>query len=110
MKNEMSNLTKRILVGIIAIPLLVFLILRGGFLFFYFTVIIEVLCLYEFYNLFNSRGLNPLKIYSIIVYTGLLCFSYFYYDKIEYIIIILIIIFSITFSIEVFRKQKYNPL
>jgi len=109
-EKKTSNLTKRVIIGIIGIPVLVFLIYKGGYFFLSLTVILQILCLYEFYDLFKYKNIFPLKIFSIIIYTGLLCFSYFYSEYQNYILNLFILIILLTITFEVFRKEKRNPL
>ena len=105
-----SNLTKRVLIGIAGVPILVFLIYKGGYFFLSLSVIVQVLSLYEFYNLFKDKNIFPLKIFSIIAYTGLLGLSFFYFEHLEYIINLFVIFILLTITFEVFRKEKRNPL
>jgi len=107
---KISNFTKRLIIGIIGVPLLVFIIYKGGYFFLTLSVIVQVLALYEFYNLFKTKNIFPLKIFSIIVYTGLLVLSFFYYEHLEYVINLFLIIILLTITFEVFRKEKRSPL
>jgi CDP-diglyceride synthetase len=55
----LSNLAIRVIVAVIAIPLIVFLSMRGGVLFFLFVAIISALALHEFYSMAKAKGMSP---------------------------------------------------
>ncbi len=55
----MSNLTIRVLVALIGIPLILLLVTAGGFYFFTFVAIVSALALHEFYRLAEKKGAFP---------------------------------------------------
>jgi phosphatidate cytidylyltransferase len=55
----MSNLVKRILVAVIAIPIVLFIVLEKPVAFFMLTVILSGLCVYEYYGLARIKGYLP---------------------------------------------------
>ena len=55
----MSNLTLRILVALVAIPLIVAVSMAGGFYFFGMIVLISCLGLHEYYKLSQAKGIFP---------------------------------------------------
>ena len=55
----MSNLTIRILVALVGIPLILLLVLAGGFYFFAFIALVSALALHEFYMLARVKGVRP---------------------------------------------------
>lgn len=61
-----SELTKRVLVALIGIPLSIYLIYLGGLSFVLTITIISGLGLWEFYNMMNVKGFKP------VLYAGLL--------------------------------------
>lgn len=99
----MSNTIKRILVGIIGIPVILILVYLGGIYFFVFCLIIQSLCLWEFLKMFENKNIYPLKsltiIISVIMFV-LLSERYFYS----------IVLLIIPFFAEVFRGKRRNPL
>ena len=61
----MSNLAKRVAVGIVAIPIIYFLCMAGGLYFFGFVAIVSAVALREFYALAEAKGARPLLILGI---------------------------------------------
>lgn len=57
----MSNMIKRIIVGAIGIPFLVWVILHGGYGFLFFTMIISALAQWEFYKTARIKGYQPIE-------------------------------------------------
>ena len=55
----MNNLTIRILVALIGIPLLLFFAIEGGVIFFLFVALVSALALHELYALAKAKGVNP---------------------------------------------------
>lgn len=55
----MNNLTQRVLVAVVAIPLILLLSLAGGFYFFFFVVTASTWALMEFYGLAAAKGARP---------------------------------------------------
>jgi phosphatidate cytidylyltransferase len=61
-----SNLGQRVLVGVIAIPLILLLCIVGGPYFFAFIALVSAVALREFYALAQAKGAKPLVIVGII--------------------------------------------
>ena len=55
----MSNLTARILVALVGIPLILLLTVAGGFYFFGLVAIVSGLALHEYYDLAAAKGFRP---------------------------------------------------
>ena len=55
----MTNLTTRVLVALVGIPLILLLVLAGGFYFFLFVALVSALALREFYLLTRANGISP---------------------------------------------------
>lgn len=62
----MSELTKRLIVAAIGIPIAVFLIYSGGYLFAITVVIVSCFALFEYYKLTEKKGARPHKFTGII--------------------------------------------
>ena len=79
----MSNTLKRILISIIAIPLILFTAYSGGYLFFAFCLIVSTLCFYELLKMFGNKGLTPSVYFSLFVsvvtFTGFIFFKEYFY-------------------------------
>ena len=55
----MSNLATRVLVALVGIPVILLLVLAGGFYFFIFVALASGLALHEFYGLASAKGFRP---------------------------------------------------
>ena len=63
---KFKNLTLRVLVALVAIPIILWLTMLGGYFFFFFLIaVISSLALYEFYGLAEAKGAAPLKTLGI---------------------------------------------
>jgi phosphatidate cytidylyltransferase len=60
-----SNLAKRVAVGIVAIPIIYFLCMAGGPYFFAFVALVSAVALREFYALTEAKGARPLLVLGI---------------------------------------------
>jgi phosphatidate cytidylyltransferase len=81
----LSNLAIRILVAVVGIPLILLLILAGGFYFFAFIAVVSAAGLHEYYNLARSRGMKPQVVMGIAF--GFCLNGVFLYDKLRYLIV-----------------------
>jgi phosphatidate cytidylyltransferase len=99
----MSNTLKRILVGIVGIPLILFLIYMGGVYLFVLCLVLQSLCLWEFLKMFENKNIYALKIFTLLISIAIfiLLSQKYYYG-------ILLIILPVV--VEVFRENKRNPL
>jgi phosphatidate cytidylyltransferase len=77
----MSNLTTRILVALIGIPLIIAVTLVGGYLFFMLVAVIAVVGLVEYAALVRAKGASP-QVGTSIVF-GLCLLAVFIYDKLH---------------------------
>ncbi|HLX13431.1 MAG TPA: phosphatidate cytidylyltransferase [Bacteroidota bacterium] len=62
----MSNLTQRILTAVVAIPVIVFLCIAGGWYFFLFVSAASGVALHEFYSLASAKGASPMVRLGIV--------------------------------------------
>lgn len=76
-----STLPKRVGVAIVAIPLIIWLTMEGGFFFFAFVALISSFSLYEFYLLAERKGAFPLKTIGII--GGFVVNAAFMYERMQ---------------------------
>ena len=79
----MSNLSSRILVALIAIPLILLASSAGGFYFFSFIAVISGLSLVEFYSLAKAKGASPQVTMGLVF--GLCLQSVFLYHRLQYL-------------------------
>ena len=103
----MSNTLKRILVGIIGIPIILFLIYKGGIYFFILSILLQSICLFEFNSMFENKKYFSLKFFTILVSILILITNFFFESYLVFSLIIAIIIIA---SLEIFRKEKRNPV
>lgn len=75
----MSNLTVRILVAVVGIPLILLLTLAGGFYFFGLIAVVSGFALNEYYGLAKAKGLRPQI--ELGLFFGLCVNTVFMYDK-----------------------------
>lgn len=62
----MSNTTTRILVGLVGIPLIIFIILQGSWVFFIFIQVFALLALKEFYDIATHKEIYPNRILGFL--------------------------------------------
>jgi phosphatidate cytidylyltransferase len=68
----MSELAKRVIVAVVGIPVALFVIYIGGFIFFFTLLLLANFVLWEFYQMAQKKNLNPLT------YTGLILSTLIY--------------------------------
>jgi phosphatidate cytidylyltransferase len=76
---QFSNLTSRVLVAVIAIPVILWLTMSGGYFFFGLVALISAVALYEFYGMAEAKGAAPLKTLGIVA--GFLVNAVFIYER-----------------------------
>lgn len=82
---SMSNLTTRVLVALVGIPLVVGAIFAGGYYFFAFVLAVSILALREFYVFARAKGVFPQDAVGYIV--GVLMVPVFLYDRLHTVIV-----------------------
>lgn len=124
----LSNLTIRVLVAVVAIPLILLLVLAGGFLFSAFVAALSTLALRELYLLSRAKGAMPQMATGLGF--GLLLNAVFVFDRIrfsvaglldrfgqsvatpsmpQFLLIVMLSLVPVTLAIELFRG-KPGPL
>ena len=120
----MSNLTVRILVAVVGIPVILLLTMAGGFYFFAFIALVSALALHEFYRLAQAKGARPQVAPGILF--GLLLNALFLFDKLRFallgaldrygiappapsmaqaLLILLLVFVPVAFLVELFRNK-----
>ncbi len=102
----MNNLLKRVIVGIIGIPLIIFVCYEGGIFFLVFSIIISSLALWEFLSLFEKIGYYPFKVAGIL--SSILIIILYYSEVWEFLYLYIFFIFFML--AEIFRGGKRNPV
>lgn len=85
----MSNLAIRVIVALIAIPLILFLTIQGGVLFFLFVAAVSGLALHEYYSLAKAKGMSPQVGLGIVF--GLCVNAAFFHGKLQYALLGLLV-------------------
>jgi phosphatidate cytidylyltransferase len=115
--DHLSNLTQRILVALLAIPLFVFVALKGGLFFFALVALIATLGLYEFYKLAEKKSASP----QILIGTlfGFAVVSVFIMERIpvpwnhdatDFFFLLFIVFVPGIMLAELFRKKQHPTL
>jgi phosphatidate cytidylyltransferase len=79
--SKFESLFPRVFVALIAIPLIMWLTMAGGYYFFLLVTIISSLALYEFYRLAEAKGASPLKTLGLIA--GVFVNGVFVYERLQ---------------------------
>lgn len=103
----MSNTATRILVGIIGIPLFIFLIYKGGVYFLILSLILSSIALWEFYSMFKKEKYSPMIVLPVIISIAAITGNFIKPGLMLYVLSLGIVL---IFSGEIFRKEKKNPL
>lgn len=109
----MSELTKRIIIASIGIPLIILVVILGNIYFFIFVTIISTIALYEFYIMSRNKNHKPSKIialiYNFCILLLLYCYSIDYICTsifIKYIIILSLIAIVLILIQQLFYKEN----
>jgi phosphatidate cytidylyltransferase len=111
----LNELTKRVIVAIIGIPLAIFVIYMGGILFTAAIIIISSLALWELYSITEMKSAHPFKILGIIFGVVLQLSTFLVYNykhSFFFIFIIIVTLFLsvfITFIFQLFSNRE-NPV
>jgi phosphatidate cytidylyltransferase len=121
----MSNMATRVVVAVVAIPIIFYATYVGGYLFYLLVLAMSSIALSEFYSLSERKGASPLRILGIL--TGILMISVFFYGKIseaaipilqrmsssvrspsqlQWLLILLIAFVLVSLIIELFRGKS----
>lgn len=103
----MSNLIKRILTGIIGVPVLLLIFYMEGIYFFIFSLFVTCGALWEFFRMSEKKNFHPLKIPGMVLSSMLLMYSYISEND---PLIFLPVVFILLAAAEVIRSEDKNPL
>lgn len=82
---SMSNLTTRVLVALVGIPLVIGAVFAGGYYFFAFVLAVSILALREFYVFARAKGAFPQDAVGYAV--GVMMVPVFLYDRLHRVIV-----------------------
>lgn len=100
---ELKKLGYRVLVAIFGIPIIIFLVVKGGWAIVVLVLIINLLAQYEFYKLTELKKMLPIKILGLVG-TVIFTISFYKYGT-EKFWLITIIFFYLTLLFELFRNK-----
>lgn len=100
----MGNLTIRVLVATIGIPLIVLITLYGKLPFFAFILAISTLATYEYYKLANLKNSAPIVLLGMLAIFAIDLI--FYFDKVQHLVSLFILTILLIGLVELFRKPK----
>ncbi|HMS65378.1 MAG TPA: phosphatidate cytidylyltransferase [Ignavibacteria bacterium] len=103
----MSNLFKRVIVGVIGIPLLIAVFYFGGIALLVFSLIVSSIALWEFLTITEKKDLHPQKVTGVILSAAIILCSYF--TDIEFLSMVYVSS-SILICAEILKKEKADPL
>ncbi|MCX6156429.1 MAG: phosphatidate cytidylyltransferase [Ignavibacteriota bacterium] len=103
----MSNTLKRILISIVAIPLMLYAAYAGGYPFFAFCLLVQTLSLYELLKMFENKGFTVSVYYSLFV--SVVVFAGFVFFR-EYFNAILASGLISVLVLELLRKKENKLL
>ncbi len=103
----MDNLTKRTVISILSIPIILGLAYLGNSYFLVLCFIIQMFCLFEFYNLFERNGFRPFKYLSILFSLMLFLVKYF---NTPYLFFIPFLFLFLIITLEIFKGKDSNPI
>jgi phosphatidate cytidylyltransferase len=78
---KFESLSTRVLIALIAIPIILWLTMLGGYFFFLLIAVISSLSLFEFYGLAEAKGAAPLKTLGLVA--GVMINAVFVYERFQ---------------------------
>ncbi|HHE54276.1 MAG TPA: hypothetical protein ENL21_00720, partial [Caldithrix abyssi] len=103
----MKELAVRVAVAVVGIPLLLFIILKGGLYFYLFSVVVTVIGQWEMYQLLRQKGSKPMMVAGLFSGQVLLALVYTGPNALLFFVLLLFVIF--IFGAEMF-KNNGSPL
>lgn len=108
----MAELTKRIIVAVIGIPIAIGLIYAGGYVFLLAIILLSNLALWELYQLPTAKGIYPNTYLGLTFNSGFLALvflistdAYNYIQALKPLILITFIFPMVVFLIQIFSKS-----
>ena len=128
MPTRFERLPTRVVVAVVAIPLIIFAIFEGGYVFFGLIGVISALALHEFYAMARQKGAEPLT--GLGITAGVFVNAAFLFEKfqmeiygffaeqgyhlklfsqLQFLLVVMIVFVVIALGIELFRERG-SPL
>lgn len=124
MSTRFERLPARVIVAIVAIPLIVVAIFEGGYVFFGLIGLISAIALQEFYAMVRPKGAEPLVGWGIaagVLVNGSFLFERFQvelysffaergyhlklFSQLQFLLVVIIVFMLITLAVELFRRK-----
>ncbi len=99
----MKELAVRVAVAVVGIPLLIFVLLKGGLVFYLFSVIVTILAQTEIYQLFAQKEAKPQVVVGL--FSGQIVLALLYTGYKPLLVLCLLIFMVILFASEMFRNK-----
>ncbi len=93
---QLNELSKRSLVGVIGIPLALIVIYFGSWYFATVVILLSVMALWEYYALAERKNARPAKYFGLVMNVAMLLNFYLFFDK-GYFAIVMFIQLSVLF-------------
>ncbi len=103
---RLGELTKRILTAIVGIPILIFALVKGGYVLVTLIAFAVVIGLWEFFHIMELRGYKPIKTAGYLSGLIIVFSSYFFRD---YFLMLFLVLMFILF-ISLFEKDNKTAL
>ncbi len=99
----MKELLIRVAVAIVGIPLLLFVILKGGLFFYLFSVIVTIIGQWEMYNLLKQKGGRPMPVAGVLSGQALLAILYWGFSPLLGLAVVGLVLY--IFGYEMFKND-----
>ncbi|RMD93178.1 MAG: phosphatidate cytidylyltransferase [Calditrichaeota bacterium] len=103
----MKELAVRVAVAVVGIPLLLFIILKGGLYFYLLSIVVTILGQWEMYQLLRQKGSQPMQVAGL--FSGQILLALIYIGSNALLILLLLIFVLFIFGAEMFRNNG-SPL
>jgi len=106
-----SNLTRRILSALVAIPIMLGAIYWNAWSYFLLFLLILVLTMLEFYQLFKLQGASPLKFWGTLTGVLVYTFMFIYVQGLvtAQIFYVLIPVVALIYLVQLYKKHDPTP-
>lgn len=103
---KLGELTKRILTAIVGIPILILVLIKGGYLMLILVTFVTIVGLWEFFRIMEMRGYKPVKIPGYLSGIFIIFSAYFLWN---YSIVLSVVLLFILF-VGLFEKDNKHAL
>lgn len=97
---------KRVISGVLGIPILLAVVHYGGAILFAAIIIVALIGLYEFYQAIKEKELHPVTWLGYIIAVGIL--TQFYYSSLRVSVLFWLVLAVITLSFILLTNRKYT--